>query len=167
MSFIKSSDELLEEAQKGKKLKPKERLQVVVHLEKTKKIDDWPEHMLAVALGCSRQAIRKYRAQAREIFAASLSPEEAMNILADFSGWYDFLIKEARAGLDKSTKGSQAHQAYLRIIGELWDGKVTKLQSVGVIPKELGRLTTIAEEWVATADLLSGVVSCQQKGPGE
>lgn len=153
-----SPQDLIDAAHLGRKLKPSERLQVVVHLEKEGEIKKYTERDLAKLLGCSIANLRKYRQQTREMMAAAISADEAMNYMADFVRAYDILLKRAEEGLNAAKPNTGLHQGYLRIIAELWDNKINKLQSVGVIPKELGRLTSLKEEWIAEASP-EGIIS--------
>jgi hypothetical protein len=83
-----------------------------------------------------------------------------MNYMAEFVRIQDFLIREAMDGIKTGPKNTGLHQGYMRLLMEANDTKVAKLQSIGVIPKELGRLTTVAEEW--TAVISDGVASVHQ-----
>lgn len=147
-SAYHSPEELLAAAKLGIKLKPKQRLAVVIWLETSGEIENYPDPLLAKAFGCRPAAIKRYRKLAREEFAKAISAEQAMNYMADFVRSYDFLIREAKEAL-KGNKNTGLHQGYMRLLKEIEAEKIEKLQSVGVIPKELGRLTTATEEWTA------------------
>jgi hypothetical protein len=151
-------EELFQRAQLGATLRPKERKAVMVWLEKSGEILNWQDNKLASALGCKVGSLRKLRLDAQRVVAAAISPEQAMNYMAEFVRLHDLLIKEAVDGIKGAPKHSGAHQAYMRLLMEASGEKVAKLQSIGVIPKELGRLTTVAEEWTAT--ITEGVASC-------
>lgn len=159
-----SPEELLQRAQLGAKLKPKERLEVVLWLERTGNIQSYPDGKLAQALGCKVNGIKKLRAEARHALASAIAPEEAMNYMAEFVRVHDLLIAEAIDGMKGAPKFSQAHQGYMKLLMEASSQKVAKLQSIGVIPKELGRLTTVAEKWVAT---ISNDVASVQLASGD
>lgn len=158
-----SPEDLFEAAKLGKKLKPKERLQVVVWLETSGEIQKYPEIQIANIFGCRVQAIKRYRQRAKEELAQSITTEQAMNYMADFLRSLDLAIKECKDSLTGSNaqKNCGLHQGYLRLLKELEAEKIEKLQSIGVIPKELGRLTTITEEWVAEVSE-EGVASVRQ-----
>ena len=158
-------EELFAAAQLGKKLKPKERLTVMVWLEKTGEAADWKDGQLAQTLGCKVGTLHVLRKNAQKYVAALISPDEAMNYMAEFVRLQDLLIKEALAGIKAGPVSTGIHQGYMRLLMEVSDAKVAKLQSIGVIPKELGRLTTVAEEWTAT--IADGVASVAQTVPEE
>jgi hypothetical protein len=149
--------ELFEAAQLGLKLKPKQRLLVMVWLEKTGKISETAESQLAQILGCKIGSLRRLRTAARAEVASAISPAEAMNYMAEYVRHQDLVIAESLDCLKTGPKNTGLHQGYMRILMEASSEKVTRLQSIGVIPKELGRLTTVAEEW--TAVINDGVVS--------
>jgi hypothetical protein len=151
-------DELFKLAQLGRKLKPRERLDVLVWLEKSGTINEWQENKLAMALGCKLKSLRKQRSEAQRVVASYISPSEAMNYMAEFVRIQDLLIAEATYGVKNAPKNTGYHQGYMRLLMEASGEKIAKLQSIGVIPKELGRLTTVAEEW--TAVIVDGVASC-------
>lgn len=156
-------EELFQRAQLGVKLKPKERLSVVVWLEKSGTVLEWNEGKLAQTLGCKIGKLRTLRTEAQGVVAAAISPEQAMNYMAEFVRLHDLVISEAVWGVKNAPKNTGLHQGYMRMLMEASGEKVAKLQSIGVIPKELGRLTTVAEEWTATISE-GGVASC---GPTE
>lgn len=165
-TVLYTPDELLQQATLGRKLKPKERLAVMVHLEKTGDVNQYPDSQLAKLLGCKLSTLAQYRNKARATVASAISPDEAMNYMAEFVRLQDLLIQEAREGLRSAPKNSGVHQGYMRLLKEVSAEKIEKLQSIGVIPKELGRLTTISEEWVATISA-EDVASCNRALPGE
>ncbi len=146
----------------GRFPKPKERREIVLYLERSGEIENHREDVLAKQLGCSKNALKKDRQRAWQTLAKAISSEEAMTYMADYCRHIDNLIKEGYAGLKEAVKGGTGHPHYIRLIGELVESKVNKLQSVGVIPKELGRLTTLEEEWIAAASD-EGVVSVKEK----
>lgn len=158
----KTAEDLIAAAQLGLKVKPKDRLAAIVYLERTGKIEEYKEKQLADIFKVSIAAIARDRAAARQMFAEAISADEAMNYMAEFVRNYDILIAEARKALKQVEPGMIAHQSYLRILADLWDKKIDRLQGIGVIPKELGRLTTIKEEWIAEAAHDTGVVSVRQ-----
>lgn len=151
-------EELFQRAQLGAKLKPRERLTVMVWLEKSGEVMAWQENKLALALGCKLGSLRKLRVEAQREVASAISPEQAMNYMAEFVRLHDLLIREAVDGVKNAPKNTGLHQGYMRLLMEASGEKVAKLQSIGVIPKELGRLTTVAEEW--TAIIHEGIASC-------
>lgn len=159
--ILNTPEELLDLAQLGRKLKPRERVQVMVWLERSGEIDKYSEHDVAKIFGCKVGAVKKYRRKARTELASAITAEEAMNYMADFVRSLNYVIKEAKEALkDDRMRGTGIGQAYLRILMDAESEKVDKLQSVGVIPKELGRLTTVKEEWVAEVSP-DGPVSCR------
>jgi hypothetical protein len=149
-AILYTPEELLSRARLGAKLRAKERLEVVLWLEKTGEYAALPEGKLAQDLGCKVGSLRKLRAKAKQTLAAAISPEEAMTYMAEYLRLQDLVIAEATQQIKQAPGGSQLHQGYLRLLMEASGEKIAKLQSIGVIPKELGRLTTISEEWVAT-----------------
>ncbi len=158
-------EDLFKRAQLGVKLKPKERLSVMVWLERTGTINDWQEKPLAQVMGCKVGSLRKARAEAQQVVASAISPSEAMNYMAEFVRIHDFLIKEATEAIKAGPRNTGMHQGYMRVLMEASGEKVAKLQSIGVIPKELGRLTTVAEEW--TAVIVDGVASVSNTSEGQ
>jgi hypothetical protein len=153
-----SPKELLDLAQMGKKLKPKERHYIMVWLEKSGEIESWQEDALAKALGCRVVKLRDLRRQAQNAIANLISPAEAMGYMTEYLRHSDLLIAQAIHGVKNAPANTQLHQGYMRLLMEASSEKVTKLQSIGVIPKELGRLTTVSEEWTAVISP-EGVVS--------
>lgn len=152
-------EELFNLAQLGRKLKPKERQSVVVWLEATGKIDEYDDHRLAQIFRCKPASVREYVNKARKGFAAAISAEDAMGYMVNFLRSYDTMIREAKKQLqDPKMSGTGLQQGYMRLLKELESEKIEKLQSIGVIPKELGRLTAIKEEWIASVSE-SGVAS--------
>ena len=158
-------EELFKGAQLGHKLKRRDRLNVMVWLEKTGTIHDWQEKPLAQVLGCKVGALRRLRNEARQVMASAISPAEAMNYMTEFVRNIDFLIKEAYESIKAGPKNTGLHQGYMRLLMEANGEKVAKLQSIGVIPKELGRLTTVTEEW--TAVIVDGVASVSNTSEGQ
>ena len=142
-------EDLLKAAELGKKLKPKERRLVILWLERSGEIDRFSDAQLAQLFKCKPSSIATYRSLARQTLAQAITAEEAMNYMAEFMRHYDLLIKEAKIGIHDSERGSIAHQQYMRLLKDVASEKIDKLQSIGVIPKELGRLTHMKEEWVA------------------
>lgn len=157
--------ELFERAQLGAKLKPRERLDVMVWLEKSGEIANWQENKLAQVMGCKVGSLRKVRNSAQRVVASAISPNEAMNYMAEFVRIHDFLIAEATTAIKQGPGNTGLHQGYMRLLMEASGEKVAKLQSIGVIPKELGRLTTVAEEW--TAVIVDGVASVSNTSEGQ
>lgn len=129
----------------------------MVWLEKTGEIQNWQENKLAKTLGCKVGKIKDLRKSAQAKLAEAISPVEAMNYMVEYVRLNDFLIQQAVQGVKNAPANTQLHQGYMRLLMELSSEKVSKLQSIGVIPKELGRLTTVAEEW--TAIITEGVAS--------
>ncbi len=161
MAVINTPDELFNLAQLGRKLKPRERLQVMVWLERSGQIEKYSEHDIARIFKCKVGAVKQYHRKARQELASAITTEEAMNYMADFVRSLNFIIKEAKTALgDEHMRGTGIGQAYLRILMDAESEKIDKLQSVGVIPKELGRLTSVKEEWVAEV-APEGQISCR------
>ncbi len=132
-------------------------------LEKSGEALNWEEHKLAQVLGCKFKSLQKTRNAARVVVASSISSAEAMNYMAEYVRLQDMLIKESLDGIKNAPKNTGLHQGYMRLLMDASGEKVTKLQSIGVIPKELGRLTTVAEEWVAV--ISEGVATCSPALP--
>lgn len=144
-------EELFDLAKCGRKLKPKERQAVVTWLESRGKIEEIGEHQLAFILKCKAGSVRTYIKKARLGFAAAITAEDAMGYMARYLRSTDALIGECKTQLaDPDMRGTGLHLGYMRLLKEIEAEKIEKLQSIGVIPKELGRLTSVKEEWKAT-----------------
>jgi hypothetical protein len=156
-------EELFNRAQLGTKLKLRERREVMFWLEKSGIIQDWSERNLAKTLGVKIGALKKLRLEAQTLCAASISPAMATHHMAEYVRIMDFVIKDAQDGVKGAPKNTGTHCGYLRLLMEAVSEKIAKLQSVGVIPKELGRLTNISEEWTAVIE--DGIASVHPSGP--
>jgi predicted transcriptional regulator len=164
LGIINTPEELFDLAKLGQKLKPKQRQSVVSWLESSGKIEEIGEFQLAKILQCKPAAVREYVKKARGVLAQAITSEDAMAYMVNFLRSYDIMIKEAKDNLlDPKMKGTGLQQGYMRLLKELEAEKIEKLQSIGVIPKELGRLTAIKEEWTATVSE-SGVASVGRTG---
>ena len=147
----KTVTDLFLAAELGRKPRAKERRDIVLYLERTLQINDHRDTQLAKKLGCSLKTLSNDRKRAQDILAAGITSEQAMFFMSDYLRHIDLLIVEAKLGMKQAVLGGTGHAHYVRLVGELVDSKITKLQSVGVIPKELGRLNTVQEEWHAEA----------------
>jgi hypothetical protein len=164
MSTAKTPKELFQLAQLGHKLKPSERLAVVTWLEGSGEIEQYGPAQLAQVFGCKPAAIKKLTRKARQAFAAAITEEDAMAYMVNFLRSTDVLIKECKKMLaDANIPGTQLHLGYMRLLMEVETEKIEKLQSIGVIPKELGRLTSVKEEWIAEVSD-EGVTSVREAG---
>jgi hypothetical protein len=144
-------EELFDLAKCGKRLKPKERVAVVTWLEGSGRLEEIGEYQLARILQCKPASVRNYIKKARLVFASAISAEDAMAYMVSYLRSTDALIKECKAQLKNTNlHGTGLHLGYMRLLKEVEAEKIEKLQSIGVIPKELGRLTAIKEEWKAT-----------------
>lgn len=151
LGIANTPEELFNLAQLGQKLKPKERMAVITWLEGAGRIDEIGDHQLAQILKCTPASVRNYIKKARKGFAAAISAEDAMAYMVSYLRSVDTLIKEAKKQLsDAKLVGTGLHLGYMRLLKEVEAEKIEKLQSIGVIPKELGRLTSVKEEWKAT-----------------
>jgi hypothetical protein len=161
---ILTPEDLLNAASLGKKLKPKERRDVVLWLEKNGKLENYGEVGLANIFGCKPSAIRDYVRKARRTIALAITEEDAMSYMADFLESCNAIIKECKKALaDTNMFGQGLHPVYMRLLKETEAEKIEKLQSIGVIPKELGRMTSVKEEWEAVVSD-SGVASVHEVG---
>jgi hypothetical protein len=144
-------EDLFDLAKCGKRLKPKERMSVVMWLEGSGKLEEVGEYQLAKILQCKPASVRNYVKKAREGFAAAISAEDAMAYMVSYLRSSDALIRECKDQIkNPAMHGTGLHLGYMRLLKEVEAEKIEKLQSIGVIPKELGRLTAIKEEWKAT-----------------
>ena len=109
-------EQLLDRARLGAKLRPKERLAVVLWLEKTGQYNDHPEGKLAKDLGCKVGGLKKLHHQAKQIMAAAISPEEAMNYMAEYLRLQDLIIEQAAKEIKACPSGTMVHQGYMRLL---------------------------------------------------
>jgi hypothetical protein len=163
IGHAQTPEELLALAKLGQSLTPKQRQSVVTWLEASDKLEEIGDIQLAAIFKCKPASIRGYRNKARKAFAAAITSEDAMDYMARFLNSFDILIKEARKQVRECPAGTGAHLGYMRLLKEVESEKIEKLQSIGVIPKELGRLTAIKEEWIATVSD-KGVTSVHAAG---
>lgn len=156
--------ELLELARLGQKLKPKERQAVISWLEVSGEIEKYGEHQLSQILQCKPATIKGYIHKARRTQAQAITAEDAMNYMVSFLRSTDVMIKECKKMvMDPKIAGSGIHPVYMRLLKELESEKIEKLQSIGVIPKELGRMTAVEEHWEATVSE-KGVTAVREAG---
>ena len=142
-------DDLYAKAQSGKgsELSATERRLVIAHMDEIGELSSNLE--LAQMFGVDERQIRKDKARLVRAYAKRIAPDQAMNFIAAYTRNHDILIAQARKGLKAANPGTPAHQYYVKLISDLEERKVTKLQSIGVIPKELGRLAITEEKWIA------------------
>jgi hypothetical protein len=159
--------ELLDLARLGKKLKPKERQAVVTWLEGTGTMEQFGDYQLSQILQCKPTAIRRMVKKARQGFATAITAEDAMQYMVNYLRSNDTLIRECRKQvLDPAVVGTGLHPVYIRLLKELEAEKIEMLQSIGVIPKELGRMTAVEENWKATISTegVTGVHEVENEG---
>jgi hypothetical protein len=165
LGIINTPEELFDLATLGQKLNPKQRQAVVLWLERHGKVEEIGESQLTKILQCKPIALKGYIKKARVALAAAVTSEDAMAYMVGFLRSTDLMIKEAKKQM-LACPGTGLQQGYMRLLKELEAEKIEKLQSIGVIPKELGRLTAIKEEWIATVSE-SGVASVAPVGDGD
>jgi hypothetical protein len=114
---------------------------------------------LAWLFGCSEPQVSRDRRSILRGIADTLTPDGAAEFVADYIGEIDSLINECEAALVESPRGSLQHQNYVRILADLRERRIAKLQEIGVVPKELGNLNVREEVWQATVAPDTGIVT--------
>jgi hypothetical protein len=140
-------DELYKQAQQGLKLTPSQRRAVIAHLEEQGEIQS--NYELAAIFRVDERVIRRDRTRLLRTNAKAIHPEQALLYIAAYVRSHDQAIAQCRLGLKKAQPGTPTHQMYLKLLSDLEERKASKLQSIGVIPKELGRLAITEEKWIA------------------
>lgn len=143
----KSPADLYAAAQKGERLTPKERRSVIAYLDETDQHAS--NYELARLFQCDEKAIRRDKERLLRRYASHINPKAAIVYVAKYTKEHDALIRSAKEGLRKQTAGTAAHQQYLRLVSDLEERRIAKLQSIGIVPKELGAQTVSEESWVA------------------
>lgn len=136
-------------------------------LEASGQMEQFGDHQLSAILGCKPHSIRRMVRKAQQGIAAAITEKQAMEYMADFLGSINVMIKECRKQvLDPNMAGQGLHPVYIRLLKELESEKIEKLQSIGVIPKELGRMTAVEEVWEARVSD-KGVTSVREVEDGD
>lgn len=148
--------ELLEIAKtKTRKLTPRERRSLISFIDEAGVKDasghpvEYTNYELAALLDVDEKTIRLDKRRILKEYASIITPEDAMSFVAEFVKGHDDLLRRAYAGLRQSPEGTLAHQNYLKILSDLSKRRVTMLQEIGAIPKELGNLNVNQELWEA------------------
>lgn len=139
--------DLYVDAQKGIKLSQRERRQVITYLDEAGETPTNSE--LAKVFQVDEKVIRRDRSRLLRQYGSQISPTHAIMFVAKYVRNQEQLLKSAKLALSKATQGTLAHQNYLKLCSDLEERILTKLQSIGVVPKELGHMTVTEEKWVA------------------
>lgn len=144
----KSPADLYADAQKGTaKLSPQERRLVIAHLEEIGEVPS--NYELARLLLVDEKVIRRDRLRILRQYASSLTPTQAMSFVAKYVRNQERYLSAARVALSKASSGTLAHQQYIKLCSDVEERIMTKLQSIGIVPKELGHMSISKEEWIA------------------
>ena len=148
--------ELLDIARtKTRKLIARERRQVIEYIDEAGYKDsagqdaELTNYELADLFGVDEKIIRMDKRKIMREYTGLITPQESMVFVGSFLKAHDDLIRRAVKGLSASPLGTLAHQNYLKIISDLLKRRITILQEIGAIPKELGNLNVTHEEWQA------------------
>lgn len=109
----------------------------------------YSSYELSEKLGVSATQIRKDRDVIRKASLDAISPEHALDYAGQFLREHELLIKRAEDGLAECVTGSVAQIHFLRLISDLHKRRMSLLQEVSVVPKELGNLNVVEEIWEA------------------
>ena len=82
-------------------------------------------------------------------YAATLTPDRAMMLVARYFQGHDRLLAAAEKGINEAPPGTMAHREYLKLYSDLAARQMKMAQDIGVIRKELGHLQVTEETWVA------------------
>lgn len=82
-------------------------------------------------------------------YAAQLTPDHAMTLVARYFQGHDRLLAAAEKGLNEAPPGTMAHREYLKLYSDLSARQMKMAQDIGVLRKELGHLQVTEETWVA------------------
>lgn len=82
-------------------------------------------------------------------YAATLTPDKAMTLVARYFQGHDRLLAAAEKGINEAPPGTMAHREYLKLYSDLAARQMKMAQDIGVIRKELGHLQVTEETWVA------------------
>jgi hypothetical protein len=148
--MAESVTDLLKLAESGAQLGTQQRRRVIASLDAGDKYHTAEE--LGVMLHVDDRTIRSDRYKIGHSYAQNMDPQHAMRFVVDFVQDHDRMIRKARRALDNAVEGTLAHQNYLKLLSDLSKRKIETLQSIGAIPKELGRLNVSEEHWVATTE---------------
>lgn len=102
------------------------------------------------------------RAMLRD-YAATLTPDQAMTLVARYFQGHDRLLAAAEKGLNEAPPGTMAHREYLKLYSDLSARQMKMAQDIGVLRKELGHLQVTEETWVAETSA-EGISSVRRLG---
>jgi hypothetical protein len=104
---------------------------------------------LAKLFHVSEFTIHDDRRKMLQAYAATLTPDHAMTLVARYFQGHDRLLAAAEKGLNEAPPGSMGHREYLKLYSDLAARQMKMAQDIGVIRKELGHLQVTEETWVA------------------
>jgi hypothetical protein len=106
---------------------------------------------LARLFGVSETTVIEDRRRIMRDYAATLTPDQAMTIVARYFVGHDRLLAACEKGITSCEAGTMAHREYLKLYSDLAARQVKLAQDIGVVKKELGHVQ-LSETWVATTD---------------
>lgn len=149
-------DELWEIAKAGtRKLTATERRRVLVYLDEIgeKRVNNY---QLAKWFQVSETVIRQDKKRMVERYVSTLAPDQAMQFVAAHYKDLEDLIGVTKNGLDQTESGTMGERFYVETLSKLYKERLSLLQEIGVVRKELGNLNVSEEKWVATVDTNTG-----------
>ena len=145
--MIPQADKLIEQAQKGERLKPTERRHCIAYIMSTQ-----PE-MNNCAMGelfrVSEAQIRKDRISIREARAKSIKTEDIGLVIADVALSFERQVRDLEKSKAKALIGTRTYLEHCKSIFDIELKKIQALQSLGFYPKSLGNLSVERFEYQA------------------
>jgi hypothetical protein len=117
---------------------------------------------LARLFDVSETTVVEDRRRIMRDYAATLTPDQAMTIVARYFVGHDRLLAACEKGITMCEPGTMAHREYLKLYSDLAARQVKLAQDIGVVKKELGHVQ-LSETWVATT-AGDGVTRVGQEG---
>lgn len=168
-----SVEELLDQARnRTRKLTARERKLAIEALDSEGRRPK-PLNELVGLFGVSRTQITRDRLALHRKAGDSLSASDASQIVAEYLRDLDRQIENIQSLLDQTgddaavVAGSLVHVNYEKLLADLRERRIAKLQEIGVVPKELGRLNVREEVWKAVVAEDSGIITTSSLEAGE
>lgn len=139
--------ELYQAAQNGQKLTPQERRKVIANLEEAGEMPS--NYELAALFQVDEKVIRRDRKRVLRHYAAQITPAQAMTFVAKYLRTQERLLNGSLQGLAKAQPGTTNYFNYAKLASDLQERILTKLQAIGIVPKEFGGMAVTKEAWVA------------------
>lgn len=146
---IPEAQKLLQRAQAGEKLTPKERRHCIAFLMAT--APETNQTDMADWFGVSERQIRFDKRHIREERAALIKEEDIALVIADIAFSFDNQVRDIETSKRKCDKGTRTYLEHCKAVFDMQLRRVKALQDLGYYPKNLGNM--VIDRYVYAAEV--------------